>query len=253
MEIVLNTPMIAQSPSILLGTHQTAAYEIMHFLTFLALDLALADTHTNRFQSDPRLVMANAHRIAQDEIRPLLGAPVTLFAGLISIPTQAREVTIQRFAQTVLDVFEQVRLVVFDCQDIVTASLDDLFGNVLLAAHGVDGDQSPLQIQQFQQPGNRRDFVGLLLDGHLAQAEVGCAGPGTDQVQRSPTLGSIARVPQGFAVDSNVSQTKTVGQGLNPLAEAGLEGLGIKPFKDTFKGIVRGDAIGQSQEGLQPS
>src|SRR5947209_18453858 len=71
-------------------------------------------------------------------------------------------------------------------------------------------------------------------------------------MQRPPTFDSIAGVTEGLAVDGDVSQTERLSQGLDPLAEASLEGLRIEPVKDTFKRIVRGDAIGQLEEGAQP-
>src|SRR5271165_3376395 len=143
-----------------------------------------------------------------------------------------------------------MRLVVFHRKDIVTLARNDLFGDLPLTAHGVDRDQSAVQIEQFQQPWNRRDFVGFLIDGHLAEAEMDLAGPGADDMEGSPTFGCVPGVTESLAVDGNVSQTQRARQGLDPVAEASLEGLGIKTVKDAFKGVVGGDAVGQSKEGL---
>jgi len=55
-----------------------------------------------------------------------------------------------------------------------------------------------------------------------------------------------------FAIDGDVSQAKVSSQGLNPVVEAGLEGLGVKAFKDALEGIMGRDAVGQLEEGCQP-
>jgi len=47
--------------------------------------------------------------------------------------------------------------------------LQDLSGNLLLAPHGIDRHQTALQIEKIEQPGHRRDIVGLF--GHLDLAQ----------------------------------------------------------------------------------
>src|SRR5262249_34943560 len=154
--------------------------------------------------------------IGQNEIGARLLAPMTTLPRLITVTTLTREVVIQGLGKACLDVGEQVRLVLLHVQEIVATPIDDLFGDLLLAPHGVNGDQSTFQIQQCQQSGNRGYFVRFLLDGNLSQAEVGLAGPGADEMEWTPTFGSIARVTEGLAIVGNMSQSKRLRQGLDP-------------------------------------
>ena len=61
----------------------------------------------------------------------------------------------------VLDVSVELPLVGLHRQQVVGAAVDDLLGNLGLAAHGVDGDDAPAQLQQRQQLGDGGDFVGI--------------------------------------------------------------------------------------------
>ena len=59
----------------------------------------------------------------------------------------------------VLDVSVEFPLVGLHRQQVVGAAVDDLLGNLGLAAHGVNGDDAPAQLQQRQQLGDGGDFV----------------------------------------------------------------------------------------------
>ncbi len=61
----------------------------------------------------------------------------------------------------VLDVSVELPLVGLHRQQVVGAAVDDLLGNLGLAAHGVNGDDAPAQLQQRQQLGDGGDFVGM--------------------------------------------------------------------------------------------
>jgi hypothetical protein len=75
------------------------------------------------------------------------GVRHTLVAGLL------------RRAEEAFDRCRQTGLVVFNHQRVVGALLDDLGSDRLLAAHGVDGDDTALQQQGVQQFRDGRDFV----------------------------------------------------------------------------------------------
>jgi hypothetical protein len=56
----------------------------------------------------------------------------------------------------------------------------------------------------------------------------------------------------GLAVDGDVLDAQSLLNGLHPVAEAGLKGLWLEPVENPFKGVMRGHAVGQFQEALQP-
>ena len=129
---------------------------------------------------------------------------------------------------------------------------DDLFGDGLLAAHGVDGHQRPLQVQQLQQLRDGRDLVGLLGHGLLAQAQVAPDGPGTDQVQRRLAPLAVVRPAQGLAVDGDVLEIQGPGDLGHPGGEAGLEPFRVECGEEAAEGVVGGDAVGQAEEAFEP-
>jgi hypothetical protein len=70
--------------------------------------------------------------------------------------------------EELLDRLLEVALVAFEPQHIVAALGDNLLGDGALAAHGIDGHETPLEIKQLQQLRDRRDLVGLFLRRLLA-------------------------------------------------------------------------------------
>ena len=104
----------------------------------------------------------------------------------------------------------------------------------------------------FKSFGDGGDLVGLLVHGDLAQQEVVGRGPGVDQVQRRLALGPVEGAPEGLAVDGDDLPLGRLVQRLDPAEEAPLELVGVEPREEAAEGVVRGDAVGQGQEGLQP-
>src|SRR3954466_15398863 len=79
------------------------------------------------------------------------------------------------------------------------------------------------------------------------------AGSGADQVQRPLRPAAVKGAAQRLAVDRYDLAVEDLGKGLGPSAEAGLEGIRVDQHEDAPEGVVRGNAIGQGQEGLQPA
>src|SRR5262249_36893055 len=134
--------------------------------------------------------------------------------------------------------------------DVSAAAVHDLLGDLFLATHGVNGHQSAVEVQQLQQLGNGRDFVGLLVQRDLPQGQLGLAGPSADDMQR-PQPGT-GRATQGLTVDGNVTDANQLGGGMQPGHAAALEGAAVERGEDTLEGVVAGDAFGQLQEASKP-
>ena len=145
----------------------------------------------------------------------------------------------------VLDVSVELPLVGLHRQQVVGAAVDDLLGNLGLAAHGVDGDDAPAQLQQRQQLGDGGDFVGMGLGAGLAQHQVILGGPGAHQVQRGPALPPVMASPQGLAVDGHHLSLGQLGHRSHPGHETGAELVGVQPAEHPPKGIVGWNAVGQ--------
>jgi hypothetical protein len=59
-------------------------------------------------------------------------------------------------------------------------------------------------------------------------------------------------MPQGLAVDGDVSQTQLPPAGVQPAAQTALQAAWRQGSEEALEGAARGDAVGQGQEGLQP-
>lgn len=137
-------------------------------------------------------------------------------------------------------------------QDVVGPGGGDRLRDVRLRAHGVDRHQTPRDIEQVQELGDRRDRVRMVLGLQRAQDQVIRTGPGTDELQRVPPARPIERPAQRLAVDRHALPLREPTEGAPPTEEARLERLGIQEGEDAPEGIARGNPVGQSQELLQP-
>jgi hypothetical protein len=242
--------MTAQAVAIVSGASFLAANEITNVCRRFTSDGALTVTHADRRQPLPFLDVTDAEGAMNDAITTILLTTVPAFALLIDVVLQAREVAVQRLLKLQLDVFEQVFLVVFDSQRVVAASFQNLGGNGLLAAHGVDGHQGAVQVEQLQERRDGRDFIGFHIDRYLSQRQVLCGGPSADQVQRAE-LGR-AGAAQRLTIDGDVLDLERSTDGFHPVAETGLEGLGAETLEDSFERVMRRNAVGQLQKAAQP-
>ena len=119
-----------------------------------------------------------------------------------------------------------------------------------MAAQGIDRHQRALDLQQIQERGDGRDFVGFGVHGHLTQGEALGRRPGADEVQRAEF--GRPGAAQRLAVDGHVLDPQRRTDRPHPFLEAGLECPGVEAVEDALEGVVRRDAVGQGQEAAQP-
>src|SRR3954465_8957307 len=88
----------------------------------------------------------------------------------------------------------------------------------------------------------------------LAQALTRCNGPCARprSKERRSVLPSIATTSRWKTSAKDWAQALGPRR-LGPGAEAGLEGIRVDQHEDAPEGVVRGNAMGQGQEGLQPA
>src|ERR1700691_4139879 len=117
-------------------------------------------------------------------------------------------------------------LILLGCQKVIPTALDDLCGNGFLATHSVDGYQRPVKVEQLQKLRNRRDFIGFGVRHHLPENQVLLGSPGTHRVQHLQSLRLLKRMPERFAIDGNVAQSRQLTELLNPSDKAASKALG---------------------------
>jgi hypothetical protein len=102
-------------------------------------------------------------------------------------------------ADQITHLLMQRGLVALDREQVV-ALLDDLGGNLALAAHGVDAHQQALDVQGFEQLRNGGDLVALAGDLLLAEHQSELGGEGADHVDRRRiAIGRAAQVLPSIA------------------------------------------------------
>lgn len=162
-------------------------------------------------------------------------------ARLVIAITQVFEVAVDLLTEERGDgVFER-RLVVFGGNDKVAAAVDDLFADVLLTAHGVDGDDGVREVDLLKQERNGRDFVGFFLGGDLSQGDAFLAGPGADDMQGAESIGGIMRTAASLAVDGDepIGLGVVGGNGIgDPVLKATLEGLRLQGDEQSANAIA---------------
>lgn len=134
-------------------------------------------------------------------------------------------------------------------EQIVRPLVDDLGGNVMLAAHGVDADQQALDVQGVEQFRDGRHLIALARDALLPQHQSKLGRKGANHVHRGAA--TIGRATQALAIDGHdtVERTNDVA---DPAPEHGLELLRIEHPKHTQEGVLRRNAILEHDEAAQP-
>lgn len=72
-------------------------------------------------------------------------------------------------------------------------------------------------------------------------------------MQRPLRPAAIEGPANGLAIDGHHLPVEGLDKGLRPGGEASLEGARVDQHEDAPEGVVRGNAVGQGQEGLQPA
>jgi len=149
-----------------------------------------------------------------------------------------------------LDRLQQRRLIAFDRQQVVTALVGDLTGDVPLAPHGVDGDQQPLDLQCLEQFRDGGDLITLGGDLFLAKHNAQLRREGTDHV--NGRLTAAARSTHRLAIDRNAAFQGADHLG-DPATERRLELLRVQRPEDPQKCFLGGHAVLEHQELTQPA
>ena len=132
-------------------------------------------------------------------------------------------------------------------QQVVAALVDDLSGDLLLAAHGINADQKAFHVQCFEQFRNGGDFVALLLDALLTKDNAQIGGERTDDMGWSAS--PLGRAANRLAIGRHLPRWRSGRYDLtHPAAKEGFELLGIKCPEQTIKGRRRRDTILQRQK-----
>ena len=108
-----------------------------------------------------------------------------------------------RAGEIALRLGAQGRLVILERKQVIGAGVDDLLGDRRIAGDGVDGNQGAVEVELFQQLRDNDDLIGFLVDGLLAENQLGVGGEGREEMQR-PLVGvAIMAAPRGFAVNGH--------------------------------------------------
>ncbi len=145
------------------------------------------------------------------------------------------------------DVGMQGGLIALEGEQVVAALIDDLPGDLAMAAHRIDGDDRALERMHFQQLRDCGDLVRLAIDGQLAEHEALVGRPGGDQMQRRAAGGAVEGMAQGLAVDRRHA-SGAFGKALHETQEAAVELDRIEQAKHAREGVMARDAVTEPQK-----
>ena len=169
MQRVLHPPMATDRIVQELGVIREAAEVIPRLHAQRIADESLGLDHHHAPQALPLLPARQPVEVRGGPAPPGLGPAVPL--GPLPVVGDVRPLH-PTGAGTVPephDLLEEVLVVGLQRQDVVGLPAPDRAGDLFLAAHGVDRHDRPGDLQHFQELGDRRDLVGLLVHGHLTQ------------------------------------------------------------------------------------
>lgn len=248
MQGILDAPVTANVPGQRPHFGRQAAEEIGHLVTFLAARFATAVDHAHRADVDP--LAAQLRRGLHDVVFAAFHAAMALFAR--RVPLHALPVVVAQLGKQGLQLVMQRRLIGLHLQHVVGAATADGAGRLLLAVHGIESHDGPLDGQHLQQPRHGRDLVRFLFGGQLTERESQLAGPGIDHMQGLSANRFVEGLPQRFAVDGDGLTAQVQLQAGNPIGQAGVELARIERREHPAERVVRRHAVLQPQERAEP-
>jgi hypothetical protein len=115
------------------------------------------------------MVVVQPIHIVDDRIGSGLDAAVVGVYGLMLGDLGVLEAVCLLLGREHFDVLAQCALIAFEGEDVIGLLLDDLLGDVALAAHGIDGHDGALDLQHIEKRRNGDDLVRFVLDLDLAE------------------------------------------------------------------------------------
>ena len=119
-----------------------------------------------------------------------------------------------------------------------------------MGAHGINGDDGPLEVEHIEQHGNGGDFIGFLADKRLCQSDSRFAGPGAHGVKMGGF--ATAAAAQGLAVDGDLAAFHGKAETGEMFGDASGERSGLDGLEDAREGVGAGDAVGQLEPLAKP-
>ena len=132
--------------------------------------------------------------------------------------------------------------VAFEGKDVLAAFVQNVLGNLHLAAHGIDRNNMAVDIEPLQYFRDRRTFMTLVGDFFLPENNAGFGRKGAQDMEHVRLV--VQAVTQAFAVNSNHLHLGFLGEALHPLPKEACNFFWIDMPEKSPKGISAGGAMG---------
>ena len=146
------------------------------------------------------------------------------------------------------DILAQGSLIALEGEDVVGFLLDDLAGDVALAADRDNGPDRALDCHHVEQRGIGDDLICVHPD--LTEHEALASSKGRDYVDRLSRTPLLIGTSRGLAVEGNDIRRR-FRQCCDPNDETSLEGLRVEVGENIAKMVMQGGAPGKRQEPTQ--
>ncbi len=138
-------------------------------------------------------------------------------------------------------------MIVFDRQDVVASSFEDLGTNIAMREHRIARNDLALDRQHSQQFQRRLVFIRLGVDPELSHGGVDVGGIGGHQVGCGRIL--IPTSPGGLTIDGKMKSRTGREASLDPLADARLKVGDVDPSKNPrVGGLAEAATPGEPKE-----
>ncbi len=164
-------------------------------------DFPHAFDHDDALQPRPGMALTHPIGIMEDSRRSGFDAAMITIDRLVLSDRRILKAVSFLFCHEYLDILAQGALVSLECEDIISLLVDDLFGNVTLAAYRVDGHDGPFYRQHVQQLGDGHDLVRLVRHFDLAQHKALTGREGRNHMNGGFLACFLIRPAQRLAVD----------------------------------------------------
>ena len=181
-----------------------------------------------------------------------LDAPVSFVHGLENVMLDAGEPRPLAVFEGSGYVVPQLRLILLDRQNTVSAPFDDLTRDLLPAAHGVYRHDAAFYFKRLEQFGYGGYLVGMVVGFDLSERGAVGGRPRARHVDGGFAVRLVGGAPDCLAVNRRDLHFGGFPDPFCPFDEYVLEVPRVDEGKDAPEGVVGGYSIGEFEEGLEP-
>ena len=219
---------------------------------FLAISLRDRHDGTDRLQSFPATLIRKIFRQRADETVAVHFSSVSRIVAHVTTHFCVCKISIQVLREMGINAIVECGLISLHRKTVIGLQIDNRRSNFRLTSHGVNRNQSAVDLNQLQQFWNRSDLIALRVRDHLSKADMIHCGPRTHHVNGRFRTGCVITATQRFSINRDDLATCHSVQRSDPAEQTLFKLRWSQRTEHGVKPIVRRNPFRHIQKRAKP-